>query len=312
MALTININKKGGMMKANNQQRGNKLTRRDALKITAAGALAAAAPMGVLHAAKKKVIPVGVQLYSVRNDCKKDFNKALAKIAKLGFDGVEFAGYHQYGKDPKGLKKVLDDLGLKAAGTHIGANSFEAGKIQKTIDFHKAIGCTLLIVPGDGRFSHPEKSKQYAEIHTKAVDKLKAVGMASGHHNHTSEFKDAGNGKTYWDLFAERTPKEVVLQQDVGWTVVAGKDPVMYVRKYPGRTLTSHFKAKLPKGTKGKKPFIGQDTIDWRALITACYEVGGTQWMTVEQEDYPDGKSPMECIEISLNGLRKILGEMDH
>ena len=286
----------------------NRFSRREALKITAAGALAAGAPGAWASTAKR--IPIGIQLYSVRGACEKDFDASLEKVAGMGFEGVEYHRYYQYSKNPKGLMKRLKDLGLKSAGTHIRANAFVGDELKKTIDFHAAIGCTLLIVPGDGRFSHPEKSKEYADAMNKAAEGLKPAGLFCGHHNHTSEFKTAPGGKTYWDLFAERTSKDVVLQQDVGWTTVAGKDPVEYVRKYPGRTKTTHFKAKLPKGAKGKKPIIGQDTIDWKSLITACYEVGGTEWLTVEQEDYPDKKSPMECTRLSLEGLKKILKEM--
>ena len=101
-----------------------------------------------------------------------------------------------------------------------------------------------------------------------------------------------------------------MLQQDVGWTTGAGFDPVALVKKYPGRTKTTHFRAKLARGTNGKKHFIGEAMIDWNSLIIACEEVGGADWFTVEQEDYPEGLTPMECIERSLKGLKKILKEM--
>ena len=285
------------------------LTRRDALRWTGAGLLSAAAAPRLLAWTRPPRIPIGVQLWSVRKDCGKDFDAALKRIADMGFEGVEFSSYHQYANDAKGLKKKLDDLGLKAGGTHVRTNTLEGDALKKSIDFHKTLGCKFLIVPGDGRFTHPEKSKELAEIMNKAAEKLKPEGLFCGYHNHTKEFQKDG-GKTYWDLFAERTSKDVVLQQDVGWTTVAGLDPVALVRKYPGRTKTTHFKAKFPKGTKGAKHFIGQDVIDWKSLITACTEVGGTEWFLVEQEDYPEGKSPMECTELSLKGLKKILKEM--
>ncbi|OVE74064.1 hypothetical protein BVX94_01730 [bacterium B17] len=248
---------------------------------------------------------MSLQLYSVRNHCKQDFDKSLADVASLGYDGVEFAGYYKYGNKAKELKKKLDDLGLKAAGTHIRANSFDKNNIQKTIDFHKEIGCKYLIVPGDGRFSHPEQSKQYAELMNKAAEALKPHALYCGHHNHTSEFKIAEGEKTYWDLFAERTSDDVVLQQDVGWTVHAKRDPVMYIEKYPGRTKIVHFKPTAME--KSKKPIIGQDSVPWKEIISACRKVGGTEWATVEQEKYLPGKTPMECSGLSLNGLKELL-----
>jgi len=281
----------------------------------AAGLLAAGTSASILGksalAAAAKRIPIALQLYSVRGDCGKDFDKTVAAVAKMGYQGVEFAGYHKYGGDAAGLKKKLDDLGLKTAGTHIGTSSFADDRIGQTIEFHQTIGCKFLIVPGDGAFCHPEKSKELAEKFNKAAEALKPHGMYCGYHNHTREFNIAeGTDKTYWDLFAERTSEEVVLQQDCGWTAHAGRDPAVYVRKYPGRTKITHFKPSVHGDTAGKKAFLGQDSVNWPEVITACREVGGTEWITVEQESYPDGKSPMECSKISLDGLKGILAKM--
>jgi len=291
-----------------------RMSRRDAIKV-GAGLLAAGTSASLLgstaRAAAPKRIPIALQLYSVRGDCGKDFDKTVAEVAKMGFQGVEFAGYHKYGGDAAGLKKKLDELGLKTAGTHIGTSSFDEGRIQQTIEFHQAIGCKFLIVPGDGAFCHPENSKVLAEKFNKAAEVLKPHDMYCGYHNHTREFSvDPDTGKTYWDLFAERTSRDVVLQQDCGWTAHAGRDPAEYVRKYPGRTRITHFKPCVRGKAEGKKAFLGQDSVDWADVITACREVGGTEWITIEQESYPDGKSPMECSEISLKGLEKILAGM--
>lgn len=280
------------------------MTRRDMLKVTAAGAAVAGFPIKGFSA-ENNGLKISLQLYSVRNHCKENFDKALADVAGLGFEGVEFAGYYQYENNAKELKKKLDDLGLKAAGTHVRADNFDDAKINKTIEFHKEIGCKYLVVPGDQRFSDPEKSKEYAELINKTAETFKPHGLYCGHHNHTSEFKIAEGDKTYWDLFAERTNKDVVLQQDVGWTVHAGLDPVKFIKKYPDRTKITHFKptAMSPE----LKPIIGQDSVPWKEIIAACREVGGTEWITIEQEKYPDGKTPMECSGLSLEGLKKLL-----
>ena len=281
-------------------------SRRDVLKWTAAGALAAALP---LHAQPqdKKRIPLGVQLYSFRD--MKDIDDTLKTAAELGFEGVEFAGYGKYGGDAAGLKKKLDELGLKAAGTHIGAGNLAGDALKKTVDFHKTIGCKFLIVPGDGRFSNPDKSKEYAEFMTKTAETLKADGLFCGHHNHEGEFKKADGDKTYWDLFAERTSKDVILQQDQGHTMHAGLDPIAVVKNAPGRIKSTHIKCRPPKGSD-KKPIVGEDCFDWKGYFTACYEVGGTEWFLIEQEEYPDKKSSTECAKMSLEGMKKVLKEM--
>ena len=279
------------------------VTRRSFLGMTAG--LAAAWPLAArLEAASK--IPIAVQLYSVRGDCKTDFDAALAKVAAMGFKGVEFAGYYGYADKPAALRKRIDALKLKAAGTHIGLETLQGDALKKTIDFHKAIGCKYLIVPGNPAFTDPEKSKGLADTFNTLAETLKPLGMACGYHNHTGEFKTDGD-KTYWDLFAERTSKDVILQQDCGWTFAAGFDPVEYVRKYPGRTKTTHFKPTVRKEDVGKKAILGQDAVDWRAVYEACAYKGGTKWIVVEQETYPDGKSPMECTKASLDGLRALL-----
>lgn len=259
----------------------------------------------ITRAAGKK-LPIAVQLYSVRGDCAKNFDAALEEVAKMGFDGVEFAGYHSYNGKPKELRQRLDDLNLKVAATHIGTNNFRGDALQKAIDFHQTIGCKFLIVPGDGDFTHPEKSKALAETFNKATEILKPLGMACGYHNHTSEFKKDGD-KTYWDLFAERTGQDVVLQQDCGWTAAAGLDPVEIMKRYPGRMKSTHFKPTVLKGAEGKKAILGQDSVDWAAVYAGCCEFGGTEWVTVEQETYPDGKTPMECTALSLAGLKKVI-----
>jgi sugar phosphate isomerase/epimerase len=287
----------------------NPVSRRDILKWgAAAGAVALARPMSLL-AQDKKHIPIGLQLYSVRDVAGKDFDGALKQVAEMGFEGVEFAGYGKYAKDPEGLRKLLDSLKLQAAGTHIGAGSFVGDALKKTIDFHKTIGCKFLIVPGDGRYTKPDQSKEYAELMTKAAEALKPEGLFTGHHNHTGEFAvDKETGKTYFDLFAERTSKDVVIQQDMGHTMAANVDPIAIVKKYSGRVKTTHIKNRPAKST-GKKPFVGEDNFDWKGYVTACYE-HGTEWLTLEQEEYPDGKSSMECTKISLDGLKAVIKEL--
>jgi len=279
------------------------LTRRTFLGMAAP--LAVAWPLAArLEAASK--IPIAVQLYSVRGDCRTNFDDALAKVAAMGFAGVEFAGYYGYADRPRDLRSRLDALKLKAAGTHIGLETMQGDALKKTIDFHKTIGCQFLIVPGNAAFTSPDKSKALADTFNELARTLKPAGLACGYHNHTREFTRDG-GRTYWDLFAERTTKDVILQQDCGWTFAAGFDPVDYVSKYPGRTKTVHFKPTVRKEDAGKKAILGQDAVDWRAVYEACTDKGGTEWIVVEQETYPDGKPAMQCTEESLAGLKKLL-----
>ena len=200
-----------------------KLTRRNFIKGSLVAGVAIGLTPALLRAADKN-IPIGVQLYSVRDDCGKDFDVALARIAKMGFTGVEFAGYHKYNGKAKELRQKLDDLGLKGISTHIGTGSIRPTELQKTIEFHQIIGCKYLIIPGDGDFTDPDKSLKLAETFNKAAESLKPLGMSCGYHNHTKEFTKIGDS-TYYDLFAARTTDDVVLEQDCGWSASAGLQP---------------------------------------------------------------------------------------
>jgi sugar phosphate isomerase/epimerase len=282
-------------------------TRRSVLRTLGLGAAALAIPRGSTGSSAATAIPVAVQLYSVRDDCRADFDAALAEVAAMGFAGVEFAGYYHYENRPADLRKRLDGLNLQAAGTHLRASAFDDATIARTIDFHQAIGCRFLIVPSDPAFTHPEKSRALAEMFNRTAARLKPLGMACGFHNHQSEFGTDG-AQTWWDLFAERTTPDVILQQDCGWTAMAGLDPAALIRTHPGRTKSTHFKPiVLPQHVQTRKALLGEDSVDWAAVYAACKEVGGTEWIVVEQEEYPDGRSPMDCTRQSLAGLRKIV-----
>jgi sugar phosphate isomerase/epimerase len=282
------------------------LTRRSFLGI--AGTLPFAWSLGrALPAWAVARIPVALQLYSVRNDCKENFDAALEKVAAMGFEGVEFAGYYNYAANAVGLAARLKALNLKAAGTHVRMDALRGDALKATIDFHQGIGCRFLVVPGDPAFTDPEKSKALADEMNAISATLKPLGMATGYHNHVNEFKKDGD-KTFWDLFAERTSKDIILQQDCGWTMAAGYDPAEYIRKYPGRTKTTHFKPTVKEGETGKKAIFGQDSVDWKSVYAACTTAGGTEWIVLEQEVYPDGKSPMDCTRESFAGLKAMLG----
>jgi len=256
---------------------------------------------------------LSVQLWSVKDDVSKDFEGTLKKIATMGFQGVEFAGnFGPYKDDAPGLKKFLEQHGLKASGAHVGIAQLSPDHFARTVKFYQDLGCTKLIVPSDPRAGDPQGVKSLAQDLSKLSRQLKPFGMQIGFHNHSVEMTSF-EGKTYWDVIAQNTPHEVILQQDVGWTNYAGKDPVLFVKRYPGRTATTHYKSRLPptllNAPNGKTytTIIGQDNIDWDALYQANLQVGGTEWIVLEQEEYPNGLSPLQSVEQSLRGLQAVI-----
>ncbi|EWH11396.1 xylose isomerase domain-containing protein TIM barrel [Catenovulum agarivorans DS-2] len=256
---------------------------------------------------KEQMPKISVQLWSVKDDVKKDFKGTLTQLSKMGFQGVEFArDFGPYAQNPHGLKQFLTSLNLQASGAHVPFSALDDENFLSTVAFYKTLDCNLLIVPYDERaFSADGIEWVVAELN-RLSDKLAAYGMKVGYHNHAQEF-EAYKNSTYWDYMAQNTSENVVLQQDVGWTEYSGNDPVEYVRKYPGRTLTTHYKVRLPEGTQGKLPIIGKDTIDWPNLIKANKEVGGTLWLVVEQEEYPNGLTPLQAVAESKKGLDSFL-----
>ena len=282
-------------MMERNAQAG--LTRRQILQL-GAGALALSAAGKPLLAAEKK-IPIGVQLYSVRKICGKDPEGTIAAIAKMGYNGVEFAGY--YGKKAEDLKKILDKNGLKCCGTHTRLNTLQGDQLKKTVEFNKILGNPYLIVPGMGKkeLGTVQAIKDTAKRFDEIAAKLKEEKMYTGYHAHGGDFAKL-EGKSKWEHFFDATCKDVVMQMDTGNCMGGGGDPIAVLKKYPGRSLTIHMK---PHGG-GKGAVIGEDKVDWKSVFEVCESTGGTQWYIVEQESYKSG--PLDAVKGCLEGLKKL------
>jgi sugar phosphate isomerase/epimerase len=271
------------------------MTRRDLLKLGAVGT--AAGMVGINAFAAKERIPIGVQLYSVRKV--KGVESKLEAIGKMGYEGVEFAGY--LGKTAAELKKILDDSGLKCCGTHTRWNTIQGDELKKTAEFNLTMGNPYLIVPGGlptGKTAQGwiDAAKKLAEIAAKA----KELGCRVGYHNHSHEFH-AIDGKVPWELLYDNAGPDVVMQIDTGNCIHGKGDPVKYIRKYPGQAATVHLKE------VGKdNPLVGDGDVPWADVFSACETVGGTEWYIVEQERYPKGMDPMKAIEGCIVNLKKM------
>lgn len=245
---------------------------------------------------------IGVQLWSVKDEIKQDFEGTLHKLANLGFEGVELAGeFGPFANDPAGLRAFLAKAGLRCAGAHTSFEALAPAAIDATTAFYQAAGCSNLIIAMDRRAATTQGAAQVALELRALAARLSPLGMRIGYHNHGEEMAGA-DGHTPWDVIASGTPAAVILQQDIGWTTHAGKDPVALIRRYPGRTTSAHFKAK-----SNAINIIGQDQADWRAIAAAAREVGGAEWFIVEQEEYPNGMGQTAAVAASLRGLQGVL-----
>ncbi len=253
---------------------------------------------------------LSVQLWSIKDDVAKDFGGTLKQLAAMGFEGVEFAGnFGPYENDPAGLRTFLEKHGLQASGAHVQLDKLSPANFDAAVAFYSAFNCQYLIVPMDVRAFTPDGARKVAAELEALQKKLAPLGMHIGYHNHKPEML-GDVGSTPWDVIASNTSSGVILQQDVGWTEAAGKNPVDFVHAYPGRTLTTHYKAAVPGAGNTEHAVIGQDSTDWKALITANTTVGGTLWLVIEQEVFPEGMTPMQSVAASLQGLQAILAEM--
>jgi len=249
-------------------------------------------------------IPVALQLYSVRDDCARDILGTLKAVADMGYDGVEFAGY--YGRSADDLRKMLDDLGLKVAGTHIGIDTLLGDELKKTVAFNKTIGNRFLIVPWLPDQYRDSKAAwlKTARLMNEIAKKVKPEGMRVGYHNHIMEFQPI-DGEMPWDIFFGATVPDVVMQLDTGnamYGKVSADGVLQIMRRHPGLAATVHLKE---FSSKDEKALIGEGEMKWKEFFKLCETIGGTEWYIVEQESY--AYQPLECVRRCLRNIRKML-----
>jgi len=251
-----------------------------------------------------KRIPIALQLYSVREDCARDLYGTLEKVAKMGYEGVEFAGY--YDRTAEELRRMLEDLGLKAVGSHLRIDALRGDELKKTVEFNKVLGNKYLIVPSLPKEMRDSKSAwiETARLMNKISEKVKPEGMRVGYHNHIVEFTPI-NGETPWEIFFGEAEPDVIMQLDTGNAMrgnLTADEVINIIKKYPGRAVTVHLKE---FSATNDKAVIGEGDMKWEEFFEACETVGGTEWYIVEQESY--AYPPLECVKRCLENLKRLL-----
>ncbi len=278
-----------------------KMSRRNLLQSGGAllGLWASARVLPGMAAMRAGKVPIGLQLYSVRKQCEKDLPGVLEAVAKMGYKGVEFAGY--YGYKAADLRKLLDSNGLVCCGTHAQWRSLQPDQWKATVEFNETLGNKFLIVPWlpESARNSLDAIKKTAEQFNRLAEQVKPAGMLVGYHAHGGDFAQVA-GDTAWNHFFRLTRPEVVMQLDVGNCLGGGGDPYKILAQFPGRALTIHLKE------YGGKPaaLIGEGKVRWEEIFRLCETVGGTQWYIVEQESYAFG--PLESVRRCLENLKKM------
>ena len=275
-------------------------SRRSVLKFGAGAAALCAVGANPLSAGTdQKKIPIALQLYSLRNQCAKDLPGMLAAVGKMGYQGVEFAGYH--GRTAAELRKMLDDNALKCCGTHTALKTLQGDALKATVEFNKVLGNPYLIVPSlpHANMASLDALRDTAKLLTDLAAKVLDEGLHVGYHSHAPDFK-AIDGQIPWEVIFSNVGPGVVMQLDIGNCLGGGGDPVAELKKFPGRAATIHIKE------HGGKPgaVLGEGTVNWNEIFSICETTGGTQWYIVEHE--ADPATPLKSVQRCLEYLRKI------
>ena len=267
--------------------------------------LSAAAATAALPAFGAKEIPVGLELYSVRQEMAKDVVTAVKTVAKMGYPGFEFYGpYYSWTADyAKEIRKVLDDLNVKCYSTHNGGEVFAADKIGKAIELNTILGSKYIVQASAGRVTGLDGWKEVAAKLAASYEEAKKAKLSVGYHNHQTEFK-AIDGVRPVEVIAKGTPKEVMMQLDVGTCVEVGEDPVKWIKDNPGRIKCIHCK----DYSKDKKyrVLFGDGDAPWKEIFKAAESKGGVEFYLIEQEGYD--LPPFETAEKCLANFKKIHG----
>ena len=283
----------------------NTISRRSFLKAT--GAVAACAAASRLDAERQR-LPIGLQLYSLRNQLPKDFAGTLAQLRPAGYTVVEAAGY--YDRSAADFRQAMDAAGLRCVSTHHPLNVLQT-QLDQWIDYGHTLGLEYMIcswfagMHRDPTAKGPQTLDDWRWIageFNRIGEKVKTAGMTFGVHNHRFEFDAIDGVLVYDELLRLTDAKLVAFEMDCGWVYAAGHDPVDYLSKAPERFPLLHIKD-IVRGAAGQwhTPVLGKGEIDYKRVLRAAT---GAKYYFVEQEQYDI--DPMEELRQDAEYMRKV------
>jgi sugar phosphate isomerase/epimerase len=263
-------------------------------------------------ATEHKIEKIGVQLYTVRDQMKADFDGTIAKVAQIGYKEVEFAGY--FGRTGQQVRAVLDKNHLSAPSTHVQYDELDE-KFPSVIETSKTIGLNYIVcpwIPEELRRS-PDIWKQAGEKFNHAGEQTKKTGIQFAYHNHWFEFLPVNGKLPYDELLKECDANLVKMEMDLCWITAAGADPLKYFNLYPGRFPLVHVKdlKKLPTVTAGggqnfgdtvDLTAVGDGIIDWKKIFAQSEKAGIKHYIV--EHDKPE--NPFASITRSYGYLEKL------
>ena len=280
-------------------------------------------PNNIFADKKTKQTILGLQLYSVRDDMKKDPLGTLKELATMGYKNVEHANYIDrkfYGYSALEFKKVLSDLGLKMPSGHtvMSDKHWDSAKNdftdvwKQTVEDAATVGQRYVISPwlDESLRKNYDDLVRFLDIFNKSGELCKKSGLKFGYHNHDFEFKYSLNGEQIYDIILEKTDPNLVLQQmDIGNMYGAGGRALDILKKHPGRFESMHVKDEIKAKDKGEmndnyeSTILGKGILPVKEIIDLFRKSGGTTEFIIEQESY-QGISPLECSKEDLKIMK--------
>jgi sugar phosphate isomerase/epimerase len=251
---------------------------------------------------KTDATSVGIQLYTLRDLMQDDYAGTVKKVAQIGYDAVEFAGYGEY--SAKEIKALLDDTGLRCAGTHEGFEKLQ-NQLDETIEFNLEIGSTYIVCPAmpeEWRNGGADSYLAFGEKLNGIGESVKKSGLQLCYHNHAFEFEKAEDKYLIDHLFESMDADLVKAEVDVYWVAKAGVDPAAFIQRYAGRCPLLHMKDMAEKD--GTFAPVGTGVLDFPQIIEAGREAG-VVWHIVEQDRTE--RPALEAIQISLKNMKALL-----
>lgn len=268
-------------------------------------------------------LPIAVQLYSVRDEMEKDFCGTVKKIKDMGYEGVEFAGL--FGKSGTEVKAICDEIGITPVSAHVPYYDM-LDNPEAVLKDYRDMGCKYVAVPYLTEECRPgtEGWTSTVEGIRKIAEAAEKMGIQLLYHNHDFEFIKI-DGKYALDILYDTISADLLKTEiDTCWVNVGGENPAEYIEKYTGRAPVVHLKDF--HGSKGNGPLykligiddeteavestfefrpVGYGVQDW-AKIIASAEKAGAEWVVVEQDSPSMEKSPLECVQMSINYLKNM------
>jgi sugar phosphate isomerase/epimerase len=297
-----------------------RISRRIFLKTASASAACAAvwnsAPWLMANALG---LPLGVQLYSVRDLLPKDYEGTLKQLGAIGYREVEAAGF--FDRTPRQVKRAMDHAGLHCVSAHYPMTQLNP-KLDEIIQFCKDLGlnyivCAAPTLKDPSRVKDPgsrvaresmtlDDWRWNAEQFNRIGDRVHAAGMRFAYHNHTPEFRSENGVMFYDELLRTTDPSKVTMELDCGWAIVAGQNPVDLLRRYPSRISMLHvkdFKITATTNPSNAPPSteLGRGTIDYRPIFEAAKQAH-IEHAFVEQEEFD--MPPMEALKVDADYMR--------